>query len=360
MQMGSPCLIRRSGKGFHELHLRIYDIQELFLNLFALPGEPPVSVFARDYRYWEDYPTFHIVRQQVWGRLGPTAERGPLYCLDDLEWPGSWTQSDHMCPGQIFGIQAHAVCGLKVRRLNFRDRIVGVVYEDEWAKYCVLSGLRPENVRQTAARQVSATLDFAEAALTQADLAFKDVYRTWFYLNNPLEWDEFKDARDAFFRSRGIFARLMPVSTEFGAGNRTGAAMVAGFLAMRPKCAEARCFEVKVDRSGSGASNTIGPSGRAIGFNIPGQCRLFVSATSGMETAENPIPAIEATAQVAHTRELVQNLLGSQGMGWSDVVRGLRRFSRPGCDSSLEDRCAAQRLARWPVLAIRAEPVQSG
>lgn len=353
MNPATQSLTHTGEKGTQVSFLRFEDTRELFLNMVALPGESPAAVFARYYRHWDGQPNLYIVRPNVLGRLGLPGAQGALYRLCEQEWPSSWMQPGSAHPGQVFGIQVHAVGGATVQRLVLRDRILGVVYEDGWSRHCALNGLRPENCRQSRPRQVRAVFDLAEEALAEAGLDFTDVYRTWFFLEDIQSWhDGFDEVRNIFYQSRGIFGRPLPASTEVGAGNGAGAALVADFLAMRPKCAEARYFGVS---TGLPAQGLVWgrPEARAIAFNLPGQRRLFVASTATPRSEAAPKHSSDATGQMLQTLELIQVFLRSQGMGWRDTVRGLAYFSRWEDAVALEDWRAGQQLEHWPVLAVQ-------
>lgn len=355
MNPAAQSLTHAGGKGMQVTSLRFDDTHELFLNLIALPGESPAAMFARHYQHWEKHPDLHIVRQNVLGRLGPPGFQGTLYRLSDQEWPSSWMQPGDTHPGQVFGLQVHAVGGQTVRRLVLRERILGVVYEDGWSRHCVLNGLRPDNCQQSRPRQARAVFDLAEEALALAGLDFTDVYRTWFFLEGIQSWhDGFDEVRNVFFQSRGIFGRPLPASTEVGASNGPGAAVVADFLAMRPKCAEARYFGVSTGLPAQGLAWGR-PEARAIAFNLPGQRRLFVSSTAAPRSEAPPKHSSDAVGQMLQTLELIQVFLRSQGMGWRDTVRGLAFFSRWEDAVALEDWRAGQLLEYWPVLAVQTE-----
>lgn len=344
-----------TGVGANEVALHYDGWGELFVNVAALPGESPVDVFSRYFRTWEKHLSLRIVHRNVLGRLGSPAGHMALYRLSHQEWPANWTQPHTAAHGQVFGIQAHAVSCPTARPLFLRGHKVGVTYENEWLRHCVLSGLRPENCQQTPLRQARAVLDEAEVALVRAGLALADVYRTWFYLEDIRSWHgEFQDFRDVFLRSRGDLERPPPVSSEVGGKNGQGAAVVADLLAMRPKCAEAQCFGV-TDLALSGAVGT-GQKLNALAYNLPGQRRLFIAGTAvphPSETLSRPEGA--ATTQIVQTLNAVLAVLRSQGMGWRDTVRGLAYFSRWEDAVALEDWRATQQLEHWPVLAVQTE-----
>ncbi len=344
-------MIPREEKGVHETSLRFEGTREVFLTLWARRGELPAAVFARYYQHWAGQARIHLLRQNVLARLCSGDGQGQLHRFSEGAWPEECRQPGAPASWHVVGIHAQALEGSRVRHLYLRDRIVGVVYEDTWARYCVLTGLQPENARLSRARQVDAVFDLAEEVLAGAGLAFTDVYRTWFFLDCIQIWyDEFTEARNAFFRSRGIFARPVPVSTEVGASNDRGTALVADLLAMQPKCAEASYHEATADQPTPGAS-----FGRAIVFNLPGQRRLFVSGTANARPDENPTLPDHVAESVGRTLEGVEALLRSQGMGWRHMVRALAYFQRREDVGALERWREAHRAGSWPVLVTLAE-----
>jgi enamine deaminase RidA (YjgF/YER057c/UK114 family) len=349
-------LSSRVEDGFHLVSLPANGGEEVFLSLPARRGEAAADLFQRLYRFAEDHPQYRFVRQDVFGVVcDPATPHSRAYRLNGEEWPVTWVHQGNGSGSPVAGIQVHALAGREVQRLRWQDRVVGVAYEDEWARYCVLTGLRPENPRHTRRRQARTLFDLMERTLALAGMSFTDVFRTWFYLDDILGWyEEFNAARNEFFRRRGVFDRLVPASTGVGGSNGAGTAVMADLLALQPKCAEARCFAVPSPLQ-CPALDYGSSFSRAVEFCLPGQRRLHVSGTASIRPDGHTAHPGNAAAQVALTMEVVAAILRSRGMSWADTVRGLAYFKHMEDAVELRRWCAAHGLAGWPVIVAKAD-----
>jgi len=349
-------LPRRVADGFHLVSLPAHGGEEVFLSLPARRGEAAVDLFQRLYRFVEEHPQYQIVRQDVFGVVyDPAAPHSRAYRLNGEDWPVTWVHQGNGNGSPVAGIQVQALAGCEVRRLRWQDRVVGVAFEDEWARYCVLTGLRPENPRLSRRRQARAVFDLMERVLALAGMSFTDIYRTWFYLDDILSWyEEFNAVRNEFFRRCGVFERLVPASTGVGGRNGVGTALMANLLALRPKCAEARCFAVPSPLQ-CPALDYGSAFSRAVEFCLPGQRRLYVSGTASIQPDGRTAHPGNVRAQVALTMEVVGAVLRSRRMNWADTVRGLAYFRHREDMAELHRWCADQRLPAWPVIAAKAD-----
>jgi len=134
------------------------------------------------------------------------------------------------------GIQIDAVSGAITTPIFDEGRRIGTFFEDADAKYCLLGDLRPVNAAASRGVQTLELLETIQKTLASVGMHFRDVVRTWFYVDHILDWyAEFNDARTAFFQKHGIVS--MPASTGVGAPNSAGAALTARVIAaMRRVC----------------------------------------------------------------------------------------------------------------------------
>ena len=132
--------------------------------------------------------------------------------------------------------QRLVVAGAEPRLIRRHGCSVGVCYEDEFAEYCLLTGVLPNDLAASRVEQTTSVFEGIEDALKDADMTFANVARTWLYMDRILEWyDPFNRARDAFFTSRRIYDGLVPASTGIGSANLCGSAITACAIAVKPK-----------------------------------------------------------------------------------------------------------------------------
>ncbi len=302
-------------------------LTEVFVTVPAAEREEPVALLQRLYGYLEQQTALCLVRQDVFGVVAEngTAKSG-TYRLDGCEWPTTWVKEGTGGGTPLSGILAHAVSGVEVHPLRVDGRVVGTVYEDNYARYCILAGLRPElpgTSRVFQARDIFARM---EQALTLAGMDFSHVFRTWFYLDNILDWyGEFNQVRNRFFQERGVYDRLVPASTGVGGSNAAGTAVVADLAAVQLKDPRARLFAVPSPLQ-CPALDYGSSFSRAVELQLPNQRRLTVSGTASIAPGGQTLNVNDIDGQVSLSMEVVEAILKSRGMGWQDLVRGIAYF----------------------------------
>lgn len=218
----------------------------------------------------------------------------------------------------------------EVRSVHWQGRTVGARYEDAYAEYVLLMGVGPTDPTADRVAQTASTFANIEGALQSVGFGFRDVVRTWFYLDRLLEWyDDFNRARDAFFESRGVFGGFVPASTGIGCANREGAAIMSGAIAMRPKPgAQAtramlesplQCSALDYRSSFSRAAEIVTPEGRLV----------FVSGTASIEPGGATAHVGDPKRQIDLTMDVVAAILATRKMDFRDATRAIAYIKRP-------------------------------
>jgi hypothetical protein len=142
---------------------------EFMLTERMLPGEPLTAVFQR----LADQLTASeaaLLSLMVYGSIAARdeIEAAMRRTLGETGWPITWIDGGS-CEGYpLAGVQAFAVSGRPVTRVRLGRLIVGSVYEDGGARYCLLGGLGPTARTTTRSAQVQQTLGNLEWALDNA------------------------------------------------------------------------------------------------------------------------------------------------------------------------------------------------
>jgi enamine deaminase RidA (YjgF/YER057c/UK114 family) len=256
------------------------------------------------------------------------------------EWPVTAVGGAGFPDAAACQMQVHAISGTAVEAVRLGDRSVGVAFEDDAARYCVLGDVGPRDGARSRPEQTHEVLETMEAGLAAAGMDFTHVVRTWFYLDDILSWyGAFNDVRTGFFAERRVLDGVVPASTGIGMVGRAcwplagrmptphSAALVADLLAMRPKRAEVRICSVASPLQC--CAREYGSSfSRAVEVSLSGVRRLYVSGTASIDAAGQTLHAGDVRRQVAETMAVVRAILESRGMGWSDVVSGVAYFKR--------------------------------
>lgn len=347
-------LFRQVAEGSRLVRFQGAGTAETFLGLSAIPGESPVGLFQRLYQSAAEHPEWKIVRQDVFGMVPDGAtHRLKAYRLSGTEWPVTWVSEGNGSGNPLTGIQIHAVDTREVIPVRWEGRTVGARFEDDYVEYCVLAGLEPGSPQRSRAAQTRGLLELMERVLAEAGLTFREVIRTWFYLDDILEWyGEFNQVRNEFFRERGVYAGVMPASTGVGGGNAARSAVVADLLAVRAKRPGVSSAAV-LSPLQSAAADYGSSFSRAVELRSPGQRRLYVSGTASILPDGRTAHVGDVTAQVALTMDVVGAILSSRDMNWADAVRGIAYFKHMADAPVLSDWLAAHGVADCPLIVAK-------
>jgi enamine deaminase RidA (YjgF/YER057c/UK114 family) len=349
---------KRSSKavsGMQVTRLPNGSFQEAFITVPAIGFEDPASLFQRLYDFLADNARLRIVRQDVFGLVVDPFEvkRTKAYRLDGAEWPVTWVEEGNGDGGPVAGLQVHAVAGIDTHPIRLDGHTVGTVFEDEHARYCLLGGLRPENPEEPRPEQAWETFELMEAGLALAGMNFDHVCRTWFYIDDILDWyAEFNAVRNQFFRERQVFDRLVPASTGVGGSNSAGTAVVADLLAIQPKSPEVKLAAVPSPLQ-CPALEYGSSFSRAVELTLPGQRRLYISGTASIAPAGDTIHVGDVTRQVKQTMEVVAAILNSRQMGWEDLTRAIAYFKHTEDAPAFARYCLDNRLPALPVIVAK-------
>jgi len=211
-------------------------------------------------------------------------------------------------------------------------------FEDETAEFVWAWGIVPPDRTKSRGEQAYEIFEEIERTLADRGLTFAHVVRTWFYNDDINGWyAEFNAARTRFFESRKVFETFLPASTGIGHGNPFGAALVAGFFAMRPKDVSAGAEIVKSPlqtdamtyrSSFSRAAETHSASGR----------RLFVSGTASILPGSSEVAHVgDPKRQVECALRAALAIVESRGMSAKSVCRAVVYLKSPDCRKHWHD-----------------------
>jgi len=308
-------------------------------NLAIFDGFPPSSC--------------ETVAQLVFG--GCSFEPAARARMSAAAWPVLWLEGD-VCPGtHLSGMQAFVLDNCLVHRVTLANQVVGSYWADEDADYCLLAGVLPADVRDTRDSQTVSCMEQIEIALHKAGMDFSHLVRTWFYLDDLLGWyDEFNAVRTKFFEARGVFGRLIPASTGIGARNPAGASLAAGALAIRPRHGRVHVKEVSSPLQ-CPATDYRSSFSRAVEVAFPDRRMLIVSGTASIAADGKSMFPGDVAKQIHLTLDVVEAILKSREMDWSNTVRAVGYFrdieALPIFDACCRDRGMAP-LPMAPAHAI--------
>jgi len=298
-----------------------------------------------------------IVTQDVFGGCELYAEgiSALARTCGTVDWPVTWIGGAGSSQKNLTGTQVYAISGVSVQPVRLDGNIVGGVFEDDDATYCLLGDLRPTDLSCSRAEQARATLEKIEAALGTIDMGFSNVVRTWFYISEILSWyDEFNMVRNNFFTERGVFEGVVPASTGVGVANPAGAALVAEVFAVKAKnnnvgvkavASPLQCPAIDYKSSFS----------RAVEVVLPDHRRLYISGTSSIEIDGKTAHVGDVEKQIARTMEVAGAILESCNMTWADTSRAIAYFKDIENAPLLDKYCRENRLPHMPIAVAHGD-----
>jgi enamine deaminase RidA (YjgF/YER057c/UK114 family) len=252
--------------------------------------------------------------------------------------------------------QRFVVEGVEPRLIRRHGNTVGVVYEDAFAEYCLLTGVLPPDLEASREAQTTAVFEGIEDALTDAGMTFANVARTWLYMDRILDWyDAFNRARDAFFRSRKVYDGLVPASTGIGSANLCESAITAGAIAVKPKAPGTATVEAVASPLQCAALRYGSSFSRAVEIGTPEARTLLVSGTASIEPGGATAHVDDVPRQIQLTMDVVEAILSSRGMGWQDATRAVMYLKRAAYLPLWQAWLKAHRLEALPLITIEAD-----
>jgi len=256
---------------------------------------------------------------------------------------------------QISSMQITAISGTSLFPLRQKGRNIGVIYEDEYARYCRLTGVIPLVLTATREEQTRAVLEMLDWILATNGFDFTDTVRTWFYLDHLLDWyKEFNEVRTRFFEERGVFSKRVPASTGIGAANPWGAALTCDLLAIQRKTPEVS-IEVVASPMQDSALNYASSFSRAVEVCMPSHRSLLISGTASIDAAGKTQFTGDHTRQIERTFEVVMALLESRNMAWKDVNRGIAYFADMAHRAIFDAICRTYGISPFPLALSHAD-----
>lgn len=252
--------------------------------------------------------------------------------------------------------QRFIVEGTPARLLKRHGYTAGVIYEDDFAEYCLLTGILPPDLTASRPEQTTAVFEEIEATLAEVDMTFADVARTWLYMDRILEWyDDFNQARDAFFRSRQVYDGLVPASTGIGSANLCGAAITACAIAVRPKAPELMQVQAITSPLQCAALEYGSSFSRAVELSTPKARTLMVSGTASIEPGGATVHIDDVQNQIQLTMDVIAAILHSREMDWSDATRAVMYLKKAEYNTLWQAWLKDNHLEHLPLITLEAD-----
>ena len=266
-----------------------------------------------------------------------------------ISCPITWIEEGCDLADAVGGIEIWALSGVSVDVLEVDGKRLGMVFEDEHARYCRLGGLIGSDLDSPRPEQARSVMDQMIQGLSAAGMTFSNVIRTWYYNDRILDWySEFNAVRTAFFKEHHVFDGLVPASTGIGGRNAAGSALTAGVLAVAPRNGAVKAFAVASPLQ-CPALDYGSSFSRAVELEEPGIRRVLVSGTASITPEGQTLHGDDVDAQTRLTMQVVHAILESRGMDWSNVTRAIAYIKHHRDRMCLARYAAAAKLPTFPL-----------
>jgi enamine deaminase RidA (YjgF/YER057c/UK114 family) len=160
------------------------------------------------------------------------------------------------------------------------------------------------------------------AGLAQAGMGMNNLARTWFFLDRILSWyGDFNGVRNDFFSRTELRAAGVPASTGVGGRNPAAASLASAAWAVRASDPASHPLVIVPSPLQCPAPAYGSAFSRALEIQSPGFRQLLVSGTASIEPGGRTAHPGDVQAQIGLTMEVVDAILASRGMSFSDVTR---------------------------------------
>ena len=344
------------GEGGHTVAFGSGTVKNIYATLWPAAGETPASFAGRLVKQCGANGA-SIVKCDVFGACSAYTAfmRKFENALPPHGLPVTWVEGAGCNGGQIAGATVRCISGINPDTIFLGARPVGRLYEDAFCRYCLLGGIHSNAPTVLPGQQAVLTLEDLEAALNAAGMDMTNIARTWFYNNNLLDWyDAFNAARTRFYRERGVFDGVLPASTGIGGKNPCEAALVAGAEAIVFKHSGASMQAVASPLQNQALKYGSAFS-RAVEIATPQERRLLISGTASINEEGKTVFEGDIGAQISQTMKVVEALLGSRQMAWSNVIRAIAYVKHPGFAKDFSHYLASSGMPELPWITAHNE-----
>jgi enamine deaminase RidA (YjgF/YER057c/UK114 family) len=280
--------------------------------------------------------------------------------------PCSYIQGTPVYGQGLSGIQIHAVKPFSdenPRVLYDGKRPCGSVWRRQDTTYVHIAGLHGlHSGSRSRVDQAAAMFEAMKRLLASQSTDFRNVVRTWIYLDDILEWyDVFNAVRRERFSSFGLIPAsaggsssgpvYLPASTGIGGRNPAGASCCGDALAVSGH------VQVSV------LSGMLQPSAYSYGSAFSRgicieekECRqIFVSGTAAIDATGRSLYPRNAAAQIGRTLEVVESLIGEKGAKFKDIRSATVYLKKAGDLSVYEKLAGRLGLMNLPAVFVVAD-----
>jgi len=214
--------------------------------------------------------------------------------------------------------------------------------------------------------QAGRMFERAEKALRAQGATYRDVVRTWIYINDILSWyDRFNAVRNEKYQQFGIMPDLatkpgkqpisLPASTGIEGGNPMGAACVMDVLAITGPAENRPGIEQMTNIKQEDAFMYGSAFSRGACIREPDVSYILISGTAAIDEKGQTFDPHDVSAQIERTFDTVEALIAQKGATLKDICNA-NVFLKRAEDLSVYRQLAARRgITDIPAVCVNAD-----
>ena len=288
----------------------------------------------------------HIVLERQFGRIEDYEEiqrvRNAVLQAEAIDHtlPITFIQGLPEWGSGLAGIQIRAV------KLDGPNDEVWTIYDDGIAcgrgwhydstSYIILQDIHgndPNDADNSREAQTTRMFEKANRLLKEQGATYRDVARTWIYLDNILEWyDSFNIVRTGLYKSYGLILDdsqqspevdqlYLPASTGILGSNPYSASGIMDVLAIVRKEGSELEVEPNTGTKQKSAFRYGSAFARAMNLREPGCTQILVSGTASIDDEGHSIYLNDTREQIKKTFQVVAALVGKEGATLNDICK---------------------------------------
>jgi enamine deaminase RidA (YjgF/YER057c/UK114 family) len=378
-----PMIIKQTTNEYSEFKIFIADIKNTYLCITAQVSDPnadPIHTAEVIYdRVTEILSNAgaQIIHERIFGNnaiyKNLLETRNKSIRKRFPEDPGLVTYIEgESCYGNpLAGIQLRSFCPAKgeetVKIIREGNIPQGRKWNRNGAKFLQFQKLHGGNLSNEQNHRKQAEMMFrkAETFLKTEDASYRDVVRTWIYVENILDlYHEFNLARNTCYTDFGLLKSgnldhaekiFLPASTGITGKNPEGASTIMDLLAVtqssdtgiqiRPLYGTRQRSPYRYGSAFSRAMCVVEPEGKWI----------FVSGTASINEKGESINIGDISSQVKYTVEVVDSLIQSEGASFSDLCEATVFLKRKKDFSLYQETAESLGLSSIPAVYLVAD-----
>ncbi|MGA2749402.1 MAG: RidA family protein [Verrucomicrobiota bacterium] len=285
-----------------------------------------------------DIAALRQIREQEYGELADGVEPAFLATND--------------APGVMPGVQVYAVAMAQKPEIITAGDAQARLFGAHGCHWLTASGLRALEAGDGSA-QARAAFEKAFRLLRAAGGDLRNLARTWIFMDDILSWyDQFNQARSAFFRDSGLLgpkgAGRLPASTGIGVSPADGSRCALDLFAVfGEEDALSHHEAAGMQRS----ANEYGSAfARAAVAKSPAGRTVFVSGTAAIDPAGVSCCRNDIAGQIQMTLDNVNAVLAQLSAESADVVQAIAYCATAQAREQFLNRWAGQ--VSWPWLVM--------